>query len=159
MLQVFHGLHQRYCQDLGVYRAPELMASQKHTREKSETDRERERDAHTHPHVANCKLSMPSGAGVEVQGSCTQVLHSVYQYLPWVSSTMSWALRSLHADLRCAQGGADTRMRGHAPRRDGAPTSIHPCCFVLLVPTPLVYRVPRVSPGVTAPKPFPPTVT
>ena len=26
------------------------------------------------------------------------------------------------------------------------------CCFVLLVPTPLVYRVPRVSPGVTAPK-------
>ena len=27
----------------------------------------------------------------------------------------------------------------------------------LLVPTPLVYKVPRVSPRVTAPKPFPPT--
>ena len=31
------------------------------------------------------------------------------------------------------------------------------CCFVLLVPTLLVYRVPRVSPGVTAPKLFSPT--
>ena len=29
------------------------------------------------------------------------------------------------------------------------------CCFVLLVPTPEEYRVPRVSPGVTAPKLFP----
>ena len=31
------------------------------------------------------------------------------------------------------------------------------CCFVLLEPTPKVYRVPRVSPGVTAPKLFSPT--
>ena len=31
------------------------------------------------------------------------------------------------------------------------------CCFVLLIPTPKVYRVPRVSPGVAAPKLFPPT--
>ena len=31
------------------------------------------------------------------------------------------------------------------------------CCFVLLVPTPLVYRVLRVSPGVTAPILFSPT--
>jgi len=30
-------------------------------------------------------------------------------------------------------------------------------CFVLLEPTPKVYRVPRVSPGVSAPKLFPPT--
>jgi len=33
----------------------------------------------------------------------------------------------------------------------------HPCCFVLLVPTPKVYRVPRASLGVTAPKLFSPT--
>ena len=30
------------------------------------------------------------------------------------------------------------------------------CCFVLLAPTPEEYRVPRVSPGVTASKLFPP---
>ena len=30
------------------------------------------------------------------------------------------------------------------------------CCFVLLVPTPEEYRVPRVNPGVTASKLFPP---
>ena len=32
------------------------------------------------------------------------------------------------------------------------------CCFAVLEPTPKVYRVPRVSPGVTAPKLFSPTV-
>ena len=30
------------------------------------------------------------------------------------------------------------------------------CCFVLLIPTPEEYRVPRVNPGVTASKLFPP---
>ena len=30
------------------------------------------------------------------------------------------------------------------------------CCFVLLIPTPMEYRVPRVNPGVTASKLFPP---
>ena len=42
-----------------------------------------------------------------------------------------------------------------------APQPLHlyrVCCFVLLVPTPLMYRVPRVSPGVTARKLFPPRV-
>ena len=34
--------------------------------------------------------------------------------------------------------------------------SVTVCCFVLLIPTPEEYRVPRVNPGVTASKLFPP---
>ena len=44
-----------------------------------------------------------------------------------------------------------------ARSRSGS-SSFTACCFVLLIPTPEEYRVPRVNPGVTASKLFPPVL-
>ena len=53
------------------------------------------------------------------------------------------------SEARMSAGNEDAR-RWLRNRPEGE------CCFVLLIPTPEEYRVPRVNPGVTASKLFPP---
>ena len=49
-------------------------------------------------------------------------------------------------------GTCDSRV----PKEPFQRPKLRLCCFVLLIPTPEEYRVPRVNPGVTASKLFPP---
>jgi len=57
---------------------------------------------------------------------------------------------------RGSNGAAGCRSGSRATLRDSESDSDSECCFVLLIPTPEEYRVPRVNPGVTASKLFPP---
>ena len=64
---------------------------------------------------------------------------------------------SFRVDDCCSRAGS---LRAQGRRHDAtavfAITQPTGCCFVLLIPTPEEYRVPRVNPGVTASKLFPP---